>query len=68
MHMLRLSHAKITIRPDIPWFNDEKLKGNDDKLRKILICATLKPWPNRYKFYSKSAAYNVFLEIQEYSG
>ena len=43
MHMLRLSHAKITIRPDIPWFNDEKLKGNDDKLRKILICATLKP-------------------------
>ena len=43
MHMLRLSHAKITIRPDIPWFNDEKLKGNDDKLTKILICATLKP-------------------------
>ena len=43
MHMLRLSHAKITRRPDIPWFNDEKLKGNDDKLRKILICATLKP-------------------------
>ena len=41
--MLRLSHAKITIRPDIPWFNDEKLKGNDDKLTKILICATLKP-------------------------